>query len=1423
MGAVQYIEVQPYPESYGGEKDLTVNAEAAQSTLQDIKLPESAGGYAYQESCFLSTPTSNRYIYWRASNEILELIEVSLDVNLTGSHIRLRFQHTPVLEGVSIHETHDQVIILVATISSVHRLVFPHPRKLIGTDYLSFHPSEATLPSIFFDASLATLQDSKNHYVLNHAASVGVPLPHTSCSWLTPQKDAIFVLANSIGTLLVVCLPQDKEKVIAFELKQTSVMSRIISGLVPSVIRGNQVREDMAYSLVCHPFNGDTLIFALCKDFRIRMWSYQRRECLMDANVLECCGDRIINTPLNLTAQQFSMKKVSGYRDQDFFLAVYMSLPEQNQFFIFQSRIFSGQCNLAYISTLYAPEYDLVDFHLTDSQLWTLWLNGNSEPIVKFTFIDSEENQCKDVSWTLVHLQTPVAKEVFLSLNHMDPREAYLQEIFKQGRFSVSTIRKAISIYRRIADTSIASDYQSSLTTLKEEVTLAVETEIHSRASEGELTDEEFIDLQMECWHKFFSYCLQYHEVGIKPLGLFLDSKSGFIVIIKKNIFTMLRQCDPLEHLMLSNVTECRPVEFFENSLISEDPSVCSSVLVILDCIDFVHKNISDELWADFDHDMFHQHPPDLIAQDIVRNVLAFTGDYNIVFMHSLEKKLQSDTIPYLIQSLMVLLKGLDLTAVKHVDELLMVEDTTPHPEYNILFSSATGIGIICETVHQVAKMRYNFSRDLLILELLILELGETCGLSVEKAEQLNSDLIPLTSMLTQAYFVMKWTTECYISPVQPNLIESGMQQLSLLDMSENPDISSRSKKSTFIPGSLVHLFLREQGGIQVRQLLGLLQPAEDRMQSAWNNLLPSLVNIVAQLIWPNGMNFLFPEFLLVQCQYLPLQEYVRLLQHWCEWNTCSYQFLVANCHLCLGEPQKAFDLFCQAAEGINNELFLHNKLIQGIEQTSSSSLIVQYYLKVIQLFEFFKQPEYIILLADTAINVIEPEDPSIPVFWSLIFKYHLELNHNEEAYTAMIGNPDPIRRKDSLRQFIVVLCERRELQSLIEFSYADLKNDVVNILESRARSTDLLTQNYYSILYAFHIHNNNFRKAASIMYEHALRLSREVFGRESLVKQAQCYLAVLNCLRLIDQQYAWIVKPIPTVTDNKDEPINVSPKRNFDGERIPQSGTTKMEVLEIEDIKHEYDLVHARLKLLQNDSSPTNIAASLLSPGETVTLLVNSGFYDAAIHICQSFNLSYVPVFDGIAEKCLELMHQYNQQVLCEAWEWLGENELPSVQTMSADKYLWYLLKYYLNKYEKSNQSIYHRCVVSKLLAEGSHLPIWLKLSYQRRNCPELLWLYISCDMLEDATQLAIEYIDAVRGIGKEYFGLKSALHGMKPPVWLPYTLLDMLLNSLEENQEDEVYNELCQKLKDKLCEYQAELGYASKATVELSSRNSL
>lgn len=69
-------------------------------------------------------------LFRRTTGDILELVEQSLDYNLVGSHVRYRFQDTPLLGGTSVHEHQGKVIILVTTVASVHRLVFPHPNKI---------------------------------------------------------------------------------------------------------------------------------------------------------------------------------------------------------------------------------------------------------------------------------------------------------------------------------------------------------------------------------------------------------------------------------------------------------------------------------------------------------------------------------------------------------------------------------------------------------------------------------------------------------------------------------------------------------------------------------------------------------------------------------------------------------------------------------------------------------------------------------------------------------------------------------------------------------------------------------------------------------------------------------------------------------------------------------------------------------------------------------------------------------------------------------------------------------------------------------------------------------------------------------------------------------------------------------------------
>lgn len=88
---------------------------------------------------------------------------------------------------------------------------------------------------------------------------------------------------------------------------------------------------------------------------------------------------------------------------------------------------------------------------------------------------------------------------------------------------------------------------------------------------------------------------------------------------------------------------------------------------------------------------------------------------------------------------------------------------------------------------------------------------------------------------------------------------------------------------------------------------------------------------------------------------------------------------------------------------------------------------------------------------------------------------------------------------------------------------------DLERIVESRARSLDLLSSNYYNFLYSFHMKKGNLRKAATVMYEQGMRLGQETTSQPaSLHQQAKCYLACLNALRLVDPKYAWIVKPVP-------------------------------------------------------------------------------------------------------------------------------------------------------------------------------------------------------------------------------------------------------------------------------------------------------
>uniref|UniRef100_A0A8C7ENS6 Nucleoporin 160 n=1 Tax=Neovison vison TaxID=452646 RepID=A0A8C7ENS6_NEOVI len=604
------------------------------------------------------------------------------------------------------------------------------------------------------------------------------------------------------------------------------------------------------------------------------------------------------------------------------------------------------------------------------------------------------------------------------------------------------------------------------------------------------------------------------------------------------------------------------------------------------------------------------------------------------------------------------------------------------------------------------------------------------------------------------------------------------------------------------VPQTIVELFFQEVARKHIISHL-FSQPKAPLSQTGlnWPEMITATTNYLLQLFHPGAQKFTFLICSLTSClcKFANMQE---SLLH-CK-SFCILLFL------------QALDCFRHAASEVGKEEFL-DRLIRSEDGEIVSTPKMQYYDKVLRLLDVVGLPELVIQLASSILTEVGGDWKRQATLRTCIFKHHLDLGHNSQAYEALTQIPDSSRQLDCLRQLVVVLCERSQLQDLVEFPYVNLHNEVVAIIESRARAVDLMTHNYYELLYAFHVFRHNYRKAGTVMFEYGMRLGREVRTLRGLEKQGNCYLAAVNCLRLIRPEYAWIVHPASGAV--YDRP-GASPKRNHDGECTAAPTNRQIEILELGDLEKECSLARIRLTLAQHDPSAVAVAGSS-SAEEMVSLLVQAGLFDTAISLCQTFKLPLTPVFEGLAFKCIKLQLG-GEAAQAEAWSWLAANQLSSVITTkesSATDEAWRLLSTYLERYTVQN-NLYHHCVINKLLSHGVPLPNWLINSYKKVDAAELLRLYLNYDLLEEAVDLVSEYVDAVLGKGHQYFGIEFPLSATAPMVWLPYSSIDQLLQALGENSANSHNIALSQKILDKLEDYQQKV---DKATRDLLYRRNL
>lgn len=363
-----------------------------------------------------------------------------------------------------------------------------------------------------------------------------------------------------------------------------------------------------------------------------------------------------------------------------------------------------------------------------------------------------------------------------------------------------------------------------------------------------------------------------------------------------------------------------------------------------------------------------------------------------------------------------------------------------------------------------------------------------------------------------------------------------------------------------------------------------------------------------------------------------------------------------------------------QSMNGVLLEPFLQ-KIILGdsIEETTPNEASAQYFLKIIQLFEQHSFRDCIIKLAKAAIDVLEPGNPQLAMFQSIIFANHLNLEHFTEAYHSLIGNAESSRRKDCLRQLVVRLFEKQRLDLLMKFPYLGLQDELENIIESRARSMSIDNNCYYDFLYAFHVSKSNMRKAASIMYEQALRYGLECDNLPSVERRYECLQACVTALYLVDEQYAWIARP---VVNEREISGDSDDQMDTDTEFDPLD--RKVIVLELKDIRKELVLTESIITLAkyrQELSSILNTEAD-----ELIAVLANNGLYSMAVKLATEYQRSLESILQSLAFACIRASTEDSN----DTWTWLQENDLADLPHLnSAVEMSWKYLQSLLFQYE--------------------------------------------------------------------------------------------------------------------------------------------
>ncbi|KAG9317143.1 hypothetical protein JVU11DRAFT_1335, partial [Chiua virens] len=197
------------------------------------------------------------------------------------------------------------------------------------------------------------------------------------------------------------------------------------------------------------------------------------------------------------------------------------------------------------------------------------------------------------------------------------------------------------------------------------------------------------------------------------------------------------------------------------------------------------------------------------------------------------------------------------------------------------------------------------------------------------------------------------------------------------------------------------------------------------------------------------------------------------------------------------------------------------------------------------------------------ALSVAPPEADTADIWYGLIWGY-IDISSWEEAYSSIVATPFDSVKRDSISRLVYRMCEEGAIELLVSLDFAGFASEVDDALAFKARNTDPRARPFYSrILYTWYTRRGDHRSAARTMYQRARKLQEITYKPTDVISlmedQLESYLLAINSLSLLEPKNAWIVVPQAI--------------KDFESQ-----------IIDLEDLRFEYTLVSARLRLIRRD-----------------------------------------------------------------------------------------------------------------------------------------------------------------------------------------------------------------------------------------------